>query len=156
MDRNLRLARPFLVMALVFGAIRFSFAPLGLPYNHPRAQSVSLVVLTLVSAVLYAAFARRFLTFGIAQAMGLGFTLAVIAQAVIIVATLASFATGTTTYFNHPMALVSEAEAKALQAPIPFATDMGTRFFGLVVNSVLGAVAGALGWALGALLPEKA
>jgi hypothetical protein len=149
MNRNLRLARPFLVLVLVFAAIRFSFAPLGVPYANGRAQSVSLVVLTLVGVALYAAFARRFLQFGIAQAMGLGFTLGVIAQLVIILATLLSFAAGITTFFNHP-------EALGQQPPVAFWPALGARFGGLVVNSIFASIAGAIGWALGALLPEKA
>jgi hypothetical protein len=40
--------------------------------------------------------------------------------------------------------------------PIPFLPAMGFRAVGLVVNTLLNGIAGALGWALGALLPPKA
>jgi hypothetical protein len=149
MNRNLTLARPFLVLALILGAIRFSFAPFGVPYESGRAQAVSLVMLTLLGSALYGAFSRRWLRFSLARAMGLGLTLGVIAQLVILVATLVSFAAGVTTFFNHPQALVGQND------PVSIGVALGARAGGLVVNSILASIAGAIGWVLGALLPQE-
>jgi hypothetical protein len=148
MSRYLKLARPFLVVVLIFAAIRFSFLPQGVPYDNGRAQAVSLVVLTLLGTAFHAAFARRWLRFGIAQCMGLGFTFGVLAQLVILLATLLSYLTGTPSFFNHPEALGRPGE-------VGLGTAMGIRLGGLVVNSITASIAGAIGWALGALLPER-
>jgi hypothetical protein len=148
MNRNLTLARPFLVLALILGAIRFSFAPFGVPYESGRAQAVSLVMLTLLGSAFYGAFSRRWLRFSLARAMGLGLTLGVIAQLVILVATLVSFAGGVTTFFNHP-------EALGQKPPVSIGAALGARAGGLVVNSILASIAGAIGWVLGALLPQE-
>jgi hypothetical protein len=43
-----------------------------------------------------------------------------------------------------------------LSQKVPFGQAMAARAFGLVVNTfVSGSIAGALGWAMGGLLPER-
>ena len=59
----------------------------------------------------------------------------------------AAYMTGVTSYFNHPTAL-NRSE------PVGLGQAIGIRVFGLVVNAFLNGIAGALGWALGALLPR--
>jgi len=104
-------------------------------------------VLTLTGAAFYGAFLRRFKRFTLGQAMVQGIVLGVIAQLAIVLATALSYAAGLSTFFNSPEALNQQAAVGAGQA-------LALRGTGLIVNSILAAIAGAIGWILGALLPE--
>ncbi len=82
------------------------------------------------------------------QAMRMGFVIGLSGQVVIFVLTLASYALDTATYFTHPTALnASEA--------VPLAQALLIRLGGLVGNSISAGIVGALGWAIGGLLPER-
>ena len=107
----------------------------------------SLVTLTLLGTIFYAAFARRWLGYPIMRAVGLGMTLGFCAQLVILVLTLVSYLLGMNTYFNHPTALNSEV-------PVAFGAAMGRRMGGLVGNTVFAGIAAALGWFFGGVLPD--
>ena len=148
MARNLRLARPFAVLVLLFAAIRFSLQPFfHVARENGRAQSISVVVLTLISASLYGAFLRRFKGFTLGQSMVQGLTLGVIAQIVVLLATVLSYVADIPTFFNSPDALNQTTE-------VGLGAALAQRTVGLIVNSILAAIAGAIGWILGALLPE--
>jgi hypothetical protein len=108
----------------------------------------SLVALTSLACIFYAAFARKWLGIGIMRALGIGLTLAFFAQAVILLATGLSYALGVDTYFIHPTALNTEG-------PIPAGEAMVRRLGGLVVNTMFGAILAALGWVLGGVLPDS-
>jgi hypothetical protein len=112
------------------------------------------VTLTVLSGIYYAAFARRWRRYTIGQAVVLSMTLALTTQVVILLSTLASYAAGLQTYWNHPLAMLgSEAD---LSQQVPLAQALAARSFGLVANTfVSGPIAGALGWAMGGLLPER-
>jgi hypothetical protein len=112
----------------------------------------SIVTLTLFAAIFYGAFCRRWRRYRLAQAALLGVTFGVISQIVIILSTVASYSFGIDTYFNHPMALKGQP---AGGAAISFVEALGLRAGGLVANIILNAIAGALGWVMGALLPEE-
>ena len=73
---------------------------------------------------------------------------AVVSQLVILVATLVSYALGLETYFTNPRALNSPVH-------LGFAAAMGNRLSGLVFNTAVTAIAGALGWSLGGFLPAE-
>jgi len=70
------------------------------------------------------------------------------AQVVILLSTVASYGLGLSTYFNHPVALNQHQ-------PVGMAQALGIRLGGLVVNTLINGIAGALGWALGGLLPAR-
>ena len=144
---NLTLARPFLVLLLLFAIGRWTLGVRGLEYARGH-HIFSLVALTVMSCIFYAAFARKWLGIGIMRALGIGLTLAFCAQAVIVLATGLSYALGVDTYFIHPTALNTEG-------PIPAGEAMLRRTLGLVVNTMFGAIAGALGWFLGGVLPDS-
>jgi hypothetical protein len=74
--------------------------------------------------------------------------MAVVSQIVILLSTAASYGLGIDSYFSDPMALTRQTD------PVAFGAAMGLRSVGLVVNTLLNAIAGALGWALGGLLPS--
>jgi hypothetical protein len=143
-----RLARLYLVLLVVVTAGRF------LMFKVPYADGhhyFSIVILTLFSSVFYGAFTRRWLGYSIGRAALTTFGFGVASQVLIFLATLLSYALGLDTYFNHPRALNQPPDVTAL----PFAKAMTIRLFGLVVNPLNAALAGALGWALGALLPAE-
>jgi hypothetical protein len=149
MPENLRLSRLYLVLLSIVtigrwmdGNVRHTPYALG-------THVFSLVTFSLVSSVFHGAFCRRWRRFRIHQAATLGMTLGVEAQILILVSTIASYLLGIESYFNHPAALNPNAIP-----PIGFGAAIGYRVFGLVANALLNAIAGALGWALGALLPE--
>ena len=144
---NLRLARPFLVLLLLFAVGRWTMGVRGVEYAKGH-HVFSLVALTVMSCIFYAAFSRRWLGFGIMRALGLGLTLAFCAQAVILLATALSYALGIDTYFSHPTALNTEG-------PIPVGDAMVRRLGGLAVNTMFGGIVAALGWFLGGVLPDS-
>jgi hypothetical protein len=145
MKDNLRQARLYLVLLGLFTAGRWGMGFGGVPYDRGH-HVFSLVILTLLSCLYYPAFLRRLRGDGVSQGMALGLLFGLTSQLVILVSTVLSYALGLETYFNNPRAL-------NVEAAIGFVPALGTRVLGLVANSLSCAVVGALGWALGGLLP---
>lgn len=142
---NLRQARLYFALLTLFTLGRWGMGFGGVPYEDGH-HVFSIVILTLISCIYYPAFLRRVRGDGVAQGMAVGLILGFSSQTLILLSTVLSYALGLDTYFNNPRALnVTEA--------IGFAPALATRLLGLVANSFSCAVAGALGWALGALLP---
>jgi len=146
MSGNLRLARLYFLLLGIFAAGRWLQGTAGVPYEDAH-QVFSIVILTLMSAFYYGAFCRVWLGCPVSRALGLGLTLGVASQLVILVATLASYTLGLETYFNAPGAL-------RVEAAVPVERALVIRLGGLVVNSLLASLAGALGWVLGTMLPQ--
>ena len=148
MTMNLKLARVYFVLLALLVVLRFALGNVaGIPYEK-FTDKVSIVITTLVSALLYAAFARAFLGYRIFDAAKLAMTLGLTAQVAIFLATAVSYLLGIQSAFNHPLAL-----NQAGVASVPMGAALGIRAGGLVVNTLVTGIAGALGWALGALLP---
>ena len=80
------------------------------------------------------------------SAIQIGFLITIVSQLLIILGTGLSYAIGDT-HFNYPAALNQEE-------PIAFGAAMTIRASGLVVNSMIGGVAGLIGWLLGGLIPS--
>jgi len=64
--------------------------------------------MSLMASAFYGAFCRRWRGYGVAKAMGLGLTIGVIGQVVILLATVVSYALHVNTYFVNPRALAGE------------------------------------------------
>ena len=143
-----RLARPFLVLLAIFAAGRWAMGLRRVDYKDGH-HVFSLVTLTVLGCVFYAAFARRWLGYPIMRSVGLGMTLGLCAQVVILVLTAVSYMLGMNTYFNHPTALNAEG-------PVAFGPAMGGRVGGLVANTLFAGIAAALGWFFGGVLPDSA
>ena len=150
MKEDLRLARPYFVLLAVFAAGRFVQGLAGVPYARGH-QVFSIVILTVLSCVYYGAFARRFRGYRLVHVIGLAVLLGVTSQLVIFALTVVSYAFSLQTYFNHPTAL----NAPGLEGPVSFAQALVNRAGGLVGNTVFSGIAGAIGWTLGGLLPER-
>jgi hypothetical protein len=148
MQEYARLARPFLVMLAIVTVGRWLQGTV-FHVEYQRGTAVfSIVTLTLMASLFSVAFARAWLGYRIGRGVGFAMFMAVIAQVVILLSTAASYLAGIDSYFNHPAAL-NQTQA------VPFATAIVIRLSGLVVNTLMNAIAGALGWALGGLLPER-
>jgi hypothetical protein len=142
----LRIARPFLAVLAVHAVGRWIIGVRGLPYANGH-HVFSIVTLTVLGSLFYGAFARRWLGYPIMRTVGLGMTLGLCAQIVIVLATALSYALGMDTYFNNPTALNTDV-------PMAFGPAIGRRLGGLVVNTVGAGIAAALGWFFGVTLPD--
>jgi hypothetical protein len=151
MAENLKLARLYLLLLAIFTVGRWLLGTFHAPYEKYN-QVFSIVILTFNAAVFYGAFCRRWRRFRLWQAAGMGLTLGLASQLVIFAATVLSYALGLHTYFNHPTALLGP---DAAVAEVPFGQAMLSRFGGLIVNPILAGIAGAIGWAVGGVLPES-
>jgi hypothetical protein len=144
-----RLARPYFVMLAIVTVGRWLMGTaFGVPYEK-GTSILSIVTLTLFASIFSAAFTRRWLGYRVLRAAGFAMFMAFVSQVVVLLSTAASYAFGIPSYFSEPMALNRQTE------PIGFAAAMGFRLGGLVVNTILNGITGALGWALGGLLPAR-
>ncbi|PYQ11820.1 MAG: hypothetical protein DMF80_20625 [Acidobacteria bacterium] len=148
MAENLKLARLYLLLLAIFTVGRWAQGTAGVPYEKGFFV-FSIVIMTLLAAVFYGAFCRRWRRYRLWQAAGLGLTIGLLSQVVIFAVTLVSYALGLHTYFNHPTALNAPGLTE-----VPFGQAVVTRIGGLIVNPILTGIAGALGWAMGGVLPE--
>jgi len=148
MAAYLRLARLYLVLLAIFAVGRWLLGTaLQVPYEK-ATDKLSIVIMTLFASVFYAAFCRKWRGFGILEAIAFGGLLGFSSQVVIFSATIASYALGLHTYFNHPIALNADA-------PLPFAAALARRAGGLLGGVVSNGIFAAVGWLMGGLLPER-
>ena len=147
LNQYLRLGTLYFVLLGIFTIGRWVTGVRGVPYERGR-DWFSIVILTALASFFYAAFTRRWLGYKLFPAVGLAMTLGFVSQVVIFTATALSYALGLDTYFTHPTAL-------NVEAAIPMGEAMVRRASGLVGNTISSGIIGGLGWALGALLPEK-
>ena len=152
MAEYLRLARLYLVLLAVVTAGRWILSVQHVPYEK-ATDKVSIVILTLFASLFYGAFCRRWLGYGISSCAMLGALFAVASQVVILLSTVVSYTAGIDSYFNYPLALGRPVDPGA--APVSLGLAVGIRLGGAVVNAVTCAISGALGWGLGALLPNR-
>jgi len=144
-----RLARPYFVLLAIVTVGRWLMGTLfAVPYEK-GTNILSIVTLTLFASLFSAVFTRRWLGWRLPQSAGFAMFMALVSQVVILLSTAASYGLGISSYFNEPLAITRQAE------PIGFVAAMGLRVMGLVVNTLLNGITGALGWGLGALLPVR-
>jgi hypothetical protein len=147
MAENLRLARLYLVMLAIVTVGRWGLGFYEVPYEK-GTDKLSIVMLTIFASLFYGAFTRRWLGYRILQAVGLTMTLGLLGQVVIFLSTAASYAFGIDSYFSNPAALDPKGA-------VGFAQAMLIRTAGLVGNTILSGIAGALGWVMGVALPSS-
>jgi hypothetical protein len=146
MIEHLRLARLYFVLLALVTAGRW-FVSFRAPYDA-ATDKVSIVIMTLFASLFYAAFCRRWLGHSVVRAMTMGALFGFAAQFVILASTLVSYLAGIDSYFNYPKAL-------NVPAPIGMGEALARRAGGLVAGPITNAIMGLIGWALGALLPER-
>src|SRR5579863_3252153 len=109
----------------------------------------SMVILQVHVGLLWGAVGRRYRGYGIGGSVTAVVLAVLVSQILIFAGTAFSYLAGVNTLFNYP-------EALNQQAAIGFGAAMVARTITLIANSVFGAILGAIGWALGGLLPEAA
>jgi hypothetical protein len=109
----------------------------------------SMVILEVHVGLLWGAVGRRYRGYGIGGSMTAVILAVLVSQILIFAGTAFSYLAGMNTFFNFP-------EALNQQAAIGFGAAMAARTITLIANCVIGAIAGAIGWALGGLLPRAA
>src|SRR5215208_5129783 len=114
MNDYLRVARLYLILLAIFTVGRLAVGARGIPYDRGH-HIFSLVTMTLLASCFYGAFCRKWRGYGVTQAMAVGVTLGLMAQVVILLVTVLSYAFHADTYFVNPRAL-NNTEA------VPFAT----------------------------------
>jgi hypothetical protein len=152
MNKALTLARPYFVLLAVFTIVRFILSARGVPYENPRAASISLVVLTAVSAALTAALARGLAGLTLREAATTGLVMGLVSQLVIFVSTMGSIAAGVETYFNYAPA-INDA---LIGREITIASALPSRAVGLVTGPLLTALMASIGWMIGATMGKRA
>jgi hypothetical protein len=141
-----RIGRPYLVLLVIFATARWlQGTAFAVPYER-GTWLFSIVILTIMASLFSTAYTRRWLGWGLGRAALFAMFLAITAQIVILLSTVASYGLGLSTYFNHPTALNQHQ-------PVALGQALEIRLGGLVVNTLINGIAGALGWALGGLLP---
>ena len=145
MKEYLRLARLYMIVLAVFTVGRLATGFRGVPYERGHAI-FSLVTMSFIACAFYGAFTRKWLGFSVTRAMGLGATLGLIGQIVILTMTVLSYALHVDTYFVNPRALNATES-------LSFGAALVGRIGGLVVNCVMCALSAAIGWVMGAVLP---
>ena len=148
MSENLKLMRFYFWMLAVFTIGRWGLSLAHVEYAKAH-QVFSLVILAIIASAHHAAFARAYAGYNLKRAAGLGATIGLVTQIVIFVSTALSYMLGLETFFNSPAAL-------NVTAPMAFGQAMGTRAFGLVVNTILNTIAALIGYAMGGALEKKA
>jgi hypothetical protein len=149
MNEYLRLARLYMVVLAIFTVGRLATGFRGVPYEK-GTDFFSLVTMSFLACAFYGAFTRKWLGFSMTKAMGLGATIGLIGQIVILTMTVLSYALHVDTYFVNPRALDPHGDPSVA---IPFGVALGARLGGLVVTGVMCAIAAAVGWVMGAVLP---
>ena len=145
MNEYLRVARLYMVVLAIFTVGRLVTGLRGIPYEKGHAI-FSLVTMSFLACAFYGAFTRKWLGYSVTKVMGLGATIGLIGQIVILTMTVLSYALHMDTYFVNPRALNATE-------PLPFGTALAGRIGGLVVNCVMCALSAAIGWVMGAVLP---
>ena len=149
MAQHLRILRLYFLLLALFTLGRLAMTKVPYEKGH---QVFSLVTLTVLSAIYYGAFSRRWLGYRVSQTALLGALIGLSAQIVIFTVTLVSYSLGFDNYFTNPRALLG---ANAPPDPIAFGPAMAMRTGGLFANTITATIVSCLGWAMGGLLPVR-
>jgi hypothetical protein len=107
----------------------------------------SMVILQVHVGLLWGAVGRRYRGYSVGGSMMAVVLAVLVSQILIFAGTAISYVAGLDTLFNFP-------EALNQQVAVGFGAAMASRTVTLIANCVIGAILGAIGWALGGLLPR--
>ncbi|HZH89678.1 MAG TPA: hypothetical protein VEX70_03550 [Pyrinomonadaceae bacterium] len=148
--RVLRFVRLPLVLLLIWTIARFSLGLMGTPYA-PRGNAMfSVVVMTVITALIYGALSHRVGNFNWVGTILCGVVIGLFSQILIFTATLISYVANVDTYFTHWDALnIPEGTT------IPMGKALATRAGGLIAGPIMGTVMALIGRAVfGKLAPR--
>jgi hypothetical protein len=150
LSQVIRFVRLPLLLLVLFAIGRFTLGLAGVPYS-PRGTAIfSIVSLSVISSIYFAALSGKVGGFGWGGAILVGVVIGFFAQALIFLATLITYLGGFQTYFNHWDALNVPEGTIA-----PMAQAMTARTGGLIFGPITTTVAAVIGRALGGLAPGK-
>jgi hypothetical protein len=110
----------------------------------------SMVILEVHVGLLWGAVGRRYRGYSIGEAITAVVLAVAVSQILIFAGTALSYITGTNTLFSFGEAL------NRPDATVAFGEAMIRRTATFIANCLIGVIAGAIGWALGGLLPAGA
>jgi hypothetical protein len=137
-----------IVLIVIFFIGRLVMGAAGASYDAGN-RVVSMVILETHLAFLWGAVGRRY-GYGIGGALQIGLLIGLATQILILGGTVVSDLAGIETYFNNPVAVTGTSSE-----PVSFGSSVLLRLGGLVGNSIFAAILGALGWAMGCLIPKR-
>lgn len=109
----------------------------------------SMVILEVHVGLLWGAVGRRYRGYGIGGSIAAVVLAVVVSQILIFLGTAFSYIAGVHTFFNFGEALNQPG------ATLSFGVAMASRTATFIANCIIGAIAGAIGWALGGLVPTS-
>jgi hypothetical protein len=109
----------------------------------------SMVILQVHVGLLWGAVGRRYRGYSIGGSITAVVLAVLVSQILIFAGTAISYLGGWNTFFNYP-------EALNQQTAVGFGVAMVSRTITLIVNCIIGVIVGAIGWALGPLVPRSA
>jgi hypothetical protein len=150
--RVLRFVRLPMLLILIYAIGRFTLGAQNVPYS-PRGNAIfSVLGSAIVSAFYYGALSKKIGGFGWGGTLLTGYTIGLIAQIYIFIATGLSYALGIeTSYFRHWDSL-----NVAQGTVVPMAQAMSSRALGLLFGPITPTIACVIGRAIGSgLAPDK-
>ena len=137
-----------LLLVVFFFIGRLALGVAGASYDIGN-RLFSMVILQVHLALLWPAVGRRYRGYGIGGSILVAVMIVFVSQALIWSMTAISYLAEIHTYFNDPVAINGSPE------PIGLGAAMISRTITFVANCVVGAILGAIGWALGGLIPAE-
>ena len=150
MKEKLQFVRLPILLFVIFFVGRLALgAAMGVskPTYDLANRLFSMVILEVHVGLLWGAVGRRYRGYGIGGSMTAVVLAVVVSQILIFAGTAISYIAGINTLFNFGEALNQPG------ATLSFAAAMASRTLTFVANCIIGAIAGAIGWAFGSLVP---
>jgi len=110
----------------------------------------AMVPLTVHLCLIWGAVGRAYRGYRVTDVLLASLLIALCAQILIFGGTVGSYLLGAQTAFNNPIAITGQ------EGDVSFTQAIGARAAGIIANSIIGMITGAIGWALGCLLPQPA
>jgi hypothetical protein len=150
MKEKLQFVRLPILLFVIFFVGRLALgAAMGVskPTYDLANRLFSMVILEVHVGLFWGAVGRRYRGYGIGGSMTAVVLAVVVSQILIFAGTAISYIAGINTLFNFGEALNQPG------ATLLFGAAMASRTLTFVANCIIGAIAGAIGWALGGLVP---
>ncbi len=153
MKEKLDFAKLPIVLFVLFFIGRFALgSALGVSkQSYDLANRIfSMVILQAHVGILWGAVGRRYRGYGVGGSVAAVVIAVFVSQVLIFAGTAVSYLAGMNTLFNFPEAL-NQPQLPA----VAFGAAMISRTITFIFNCIIGAILGAIGWALGGLLPAS-
>ena len=147
MNDKIAFVRLPLLLVVLFFVGRIVMGATGASYDAAN-RVFSMVILQTHLALIWGALGRSVKQYRLFDAVKAVVIIVAVSQALIFLGTAVSYLAGQSTFFNYPEALNSTT-------PLEFGPAMVARTITFIVNCVMGAILGVIGWFLGPLAPTS-